>query len=414
MFDMCNFGDLLFPLVAAYRLKRYGLEVLPVSPTGRTTGLVDALPSVAVGEVLSGAIQGRGFLLGGGYIIHNHRMHFLAEYREGDLGEWIGPGMWLGVTLAAALRDVPVAWNGPGVPHPFARSHRVAVDAALRAADYVSLRDRGSKELLEPPDDVSVAIVPDPIADLSSMWPADGLTVHFRKFLSRKNAPSDVRYAAFHLRNRSLAGIGMAGIAAALDAFAQEEGVCPILLAVGRSHEDEVTARAVSTCMRVRHFVLDDPLSLAEITAVICNSAVYVGASLHGYVAAAAYHVPGVLVALPAYRKFAGFLEHTQRIHDLTHGWLEALGLASGRLRDGHVVGIPSSVTVALDRHWDAIAKALSDRGHRRQERIDFLRACLEVGISAIGPRWAHQPLIRRGGSSGILLDIGMSGGTPG
>lgn len=400
MFDMCNFGDLLFPLVAAYRLKRYGFNIVAVSPTGRSTGLADAMPSIAVDEVLTGGIQARGFLLGGGYIIHNHRMQFLAEYREADLGEWVGPGMWLGITLAAALRDVPVAWNGPGVPHPFARSHRVVVDASLHAADYVSLRDRGSRELLEPPDDVSVAIVPDPIADLASLWAARQLSVSFEEFLARKSAPREVRLAAFHVRNRSLAGIGVAGIAAALDAFAQDEGVCPVLLAVGRSHEDEVTARAVSACMRARHLVLDDPLSLAEIAAVICNSVVYAGASLHGYVAAAAYHVPGVLVALPAYRKFAGFLEHTQRLQDLARGWPEALQLASARVRGGPVEGIPPSVTIALDRHWDSIAQALSDRGHRRQERSDFLRACVQVGISAIGPRWAHQPLMRRSSGS--------------
>ncbi|WP_422002595.1 polysaccharide pyruvyl transferase family protein [Reyranella sp.] len=396
MFDMCNFGDLLFPLVAAYRLGLHGLRVIPLSPTGATVGLADALPSMAIEAVLVERQPARGILLGGGYIIHNHPMHFLDQYESAALADWIGAGMWLGATMAAALQDIPVAWNAPGVPHPFARGQRPIIDAALRAADYVSLRDEGSRDLLAPPDDVALSIVPDPIADLARMWPASRLEAPFRDFLARKGASRGQRFAAVHVRNRSLAGIGSGGMAAALDSFARQQGVCPILIAVGQSHEDDVTARDISRQMQVRHLVLDDPVSLVEIAAVIGNSAVYAGASLHGYVAAAAYGVPAVLVALPAYRKFAGFLDHTGRRADLAHDWKSAIGLAVERLAGDPGLGIPSAVSAALDRHWDSVVNALSDPSRRRRERADFMRTCLRIGVARNGPRWLHQPMMRR------------------
>ncbi len=72
------------------------------------------------------------------------------------------------------------------------------------------------------------------------------------------------------------------------------------------------------------HVLLDDPLGLREIAAAIADAALYVGASFHGYVTAAVYDVPGVMVARPAFRKFGGFLRQTGRMQDL------ARRLASG------------------------------------------------------------------------------------
>jgi len=78
MFDMRNFGDLMFPLIARERLD--GTNVVPVSPTGRDTGLIDALPSIPLAHMTSGQVEARGILIGGGYMIHGHKMHFLDEY----------------------------------------------------------------------------------------------------------------------------------------------------------------------------------------------------------------------------------------------------------------------------------------------------------------------------------------------
>ena len=125
-----------------------------------------------------------GILIGGGYIIHAHSLDFLDHYAGAGIGSWCGAGLWLGATLAAALRDIPLAWNAPGVPHPFsARQHRLLAPA-LQAASYVSVRDEGSRRLLAPHGAADIAVVPDPIADLPRLWPKAKLADDYHQLLA--------------------------------------------------------------------------------------------------------------------------------------------------------------------------------------------------------------------------------------
>jgi hypothetical protein len=372
MFDMRNFGDLMFPLIARQALEPYGYEIVPVSPSGHETGFDDAMDSISLAEMMAGEVEAQGIAIGGGYMIHTHKMHFLEEYAADALHDVAGPGLWLGATLAAAIRDVPIAWNAPGVPHPFASRQRPLIAAALRAADYVSLRDRGSLELLEPPADAGVWIVPDPVAGIAKLWPRGMLSERFKAMLQRKGAKAEARTFALHFRNRSLARLGVPGAAQMIDTFAAAEGLAPILLAVGQTHADDVLAREIGQAMKTPHILLDDPSSLIEIAAAIAGSALYIGASLHGYVTAAAYGMPGILVAQPSYRKFQGFLDHTGRHEDLAKDWPEAFGKA----RTATATPLPDSVPAALDRHWECMAEALASPQRKRAARQAFLQAC--------------------------------------
>ncbi|HWA91131.1 MAG TPA: polysaccharide pyruvyl transferase family protein [Rhizomicrobium sp.] len=373
MFDMRNFGDLMFPLIAQQALAPHGIGIVPVSPSGAATGFGDAMASISLREMMAGATEADGVAIGGGYMIHTHKMHFLDEYAGGGLYDFAGPGLWLGATLAAARRDIPVAWNAPGVPHPFAGSQRALIDAALRAADYLSLRDRGSLELLEPPADAAPGIVPDPVAAIARLWPRGTLAAPFKALLARKGAGTDQGFFVLHFRNRSLAKLGIPAAAALVDGFAMALRLTPILIAVGQTHADDVLAREISQHLTTRHIVLDDPASLIEIAAAIAQSRLYIGASLHGYVTAAAYGVPGILVAQPSYRKFQGFLDHTGRSEDLVKDWPDAF--ASARTRTT-TTPLPQAVLDALDRHWERMAQALADPAPKRAAREAFLRAC--------------------------------------
>jgi polysaccharide pyruvyl transferase WcaK-like protein len=407
MFDMRNFGDLMFPLIARERLARMGIDVVPVSPTGADTGLGDAMPSVPLQEMLAGDVDVCGILVGGGYIIHTHKMHFLDEYQSEALAEFAGPGLWLGATLAASVRDVPLVWNAPGVPHPFAQSQRPLIDAALRAADHLCVRDQGGAELLDCPSDIPVGVVPDPVASIADMWTPQMLAPVFQSLIARKGGDPRARYMALHFRNRSLVRIGAAGAAALVDDFAHAHDLRPILVAVGQTHADDILAREIASHLKTTHMVLDDPVSLIEIAAAVALSSLYVGASLHGYVVAAAYGVPGVLVAQPSYRKFQGFLDHTGRHQDLVHNWKEAFETARERVGETTTARIPQSVLDALDTHWNHIGEALSAPCRKRNERRVFLHRWLRAGTDAGGLAWSSLPFVRRRVAQSSVLSAG-------
>jgi polysaccharide pyruvyl transferase WcaK-like protein len=397
MFDMKNFGDLMFPLIARHRLSHLGVEIVPVSPTGADVGIPDAMGSISLQELFADNAPADGVLVGGGYIVHSHKMHFLDEYKADGLANFAGPGLWLGATLAAAVRNVPVIWNAPGVPHPFAQNQRGLIDAALRAADCLSVRDQGGLELLNAPSGLQVNIVPDTVVDIAQIWTPDTLAAAFRDLIARKGGDAQARHLAVHIRNRSLAKLGGEGVAAMIDQFAQGHDLVPILIAIGQTHADDVVARDVARHLRARHLVLDDPSGLVEIAAAVSQSSLYVGASLHGYVVAAAYGVPGVLLAQPSYRKFQGFLDHTGRHEDLAQDWSQAFAIAAQRVNEGQVARIPSSVFEKLDAHWSGVAEALAAPARKSAQRHDFLQSWLRAGISAGGPIWAHQPFVGRG-----------------
>jgi hypothetical protein len=392
MFDMRNFGDLMFPLVTRRQLP--GVNIVPISPTGGDTGFADALPSLPLDQMMNGDTPAQGVLIGGGYMVHTHRMHFLDEYAADGLCDYAGPGLWLGATLAAAIRDIPVAWNAPGVPHPFPRNQRSLVDNAIRAASYCSVRDTGSLDLLEPPASSAVHVVPDPIAAIADLWPLDTLVAPFKNFLRRKGATSGARYLALHFRNRSLAKLGVRGAAEAVDDFSRAHGLVPVLVAVGQTHEDDVLARQIASHLTEPHILLDDPVSLMEIASVFGQSALYIGASLHGYIAAAAYGVPAVLVAQPSYRKFQGFLDHTGRAEDLAKDWSSAFTIAGNRSNKS--VLLPGHILSSLDEHWRHIAKAFEDRGRQRSQRLAFVQRWLNRGTETGGPQWPHMPYAPR------------------
>jgi polysaccharide pyruvyl transferase WcaK-like protein len=415
VFDMNNYGDLLFPLIASFRLQSSGIDVVPVAPTTAAPTLVDVMPVIGVGEMMGGRDAVDAILIGGGYIVHHQRMDFLKEYRKADLAHWAASGLWLGATLAGAIRDVPVIWNAPGVLHLFTEKQRASMAPALRAADYISVRDRGGAELLAPPGDVSVDVVPDTVADLARMWPLPSLDDSFRNLIGRKGLSGDAAYLAFHVRNRSVANYPLATVGAWLDEFAAARGLVPILIAIGQSHDDAAIAREFSQHLRQPHVLLDDPTSLREITAAIAHARLYVGASLHGYVASAAYDVPGVLVARPAYRKFGGFLEHTGRREDLVRDWSEAFAAGARRLEEPALQRIPESVFAALDRHWTKVRAAIADPARKREERDCFLRSCLRLGAQADGPGWVLDAFLPRAGRAGALpaRQPGLESGTP-
>lgn len=161
-FDVANYGDLLFPLIAESELTdRLGAVTLHrFSYHARTTPewpfevtSVTALPRMI--HCLD------GLLIGGGFIIR-----FDKEVAPG-----YGPptpeihhptGYWLTPALIALQHDVPLLWNAPGTDGKnFPAWANPLMEKVLRLSRYVSVRDEASRANLEPLASAPVAVVPD-------------------------------------------------------------------------------------------------------------------------------------------------------------------------------------------------------------------------------------------------------------
>ncbi|HYK03791.1 MAG TPA: polysaccharide pyruvyl transferase family protein [Thermoanaerobaculia bacterium] len=159
-FDLDNYGDLLFPLIAEAELRRrlgdvklhrfsYRARVWPYEVTP-----VADLPKIA--PSLDGLLIGGGFLIrfdkdvAPGYFPPSPDVHHPTGY-------------WLAPALVALQNGVPVIWNAPG-------THLAAVPAwarpllelALAHSRYIAVRDEPSRETLSAFVDAErISVVPD-------------------------------------------------------------------------------------------------------------------------------------------------------------------------------------------------------------------------------------------------------------
>lgn len=392
-FDMRNFGDLLFPVLAQERLGPLGYEVNTFAPTNSDPGLGLAAPR-RINDLFDCAADYAGILIGGGYIIHSQPVSKIVHLtgvsqEQAQINELAD--CWIGASLAGATHSRPVAWNAPGVPFPMTRGQRDLVVPVLKMADYLSVRDQSSRELLGVTDLETANVVPDPIAEISRIWPKEELTARAERFIADNGIEQPI--LALHVRDRSLLGLGAEKLGKMISDLSRTLGLTPVLLALGQAHQDEKTARNVAEHISVPHAIQDDPASLKDVAAVLAHSRLYAGASLHGYIAATSYAVPGVLIGRPAYSKFAGYVAHTGWSDDLCDDWQTALQRAGMRFAEPQHRALPQHVFDAVDRHWTAIAAVFEKPVLSSADRAVLVSDYVRRGATRRGISWTTSPI---------------------
>ena len=395
-FDFDNYGDLLFPLIAAYRLNNCGFDVIPVAPTAKQTAFLDAIPHIDVKTMLTGNDLVDGILIGGGWIIHNQPVENLAVYNSENVGKWASVGFWLSGVLAGAIRNVPIIWNAPGVPNPFPSSKLTGiVEPAVDASDYVAVRERISANLLVTQNVDRIHIVPDTAIDISNMWPKEHLQKIFYELALRESLDVKHDYAVIHLR-RNLGSEDIRMVAGLLDEFMTAQGLTPLIVSISHIMNDSRMATEFAQHLRSPYKLLSNFTSLKEIAACIACSKIYLGTSLHGYVTASAYDIPGVIIANSAHRRFSGFQEHIGRPRDLARTWRDGLNTAQEHLAAGGIKIISNPVRTLLDEHWNRVESVLNNPLAGSDRRYQFLCDYLRYGILQEGVEWGLEPGITK------------------
>ena len=173
-FDVGNYGDLLFPLIAEAELKRrlgevtlhrfsYHSKTPPFWPYEVTS--VTKLP-----EIIR---RLDGLLIGGGFLIRFDK-NVAPGYAPpaDDMTNKIHhpTGYWLTPALMALQHDVPLVWNAPGMHcNGVPDWAEPLLERALTLSPYVSVRDELSRKALEPLTTAPISVVPDTAFGLSRL-----------------------------------------------------------------------------------------------------------------------------------------------------------------------------------------------------------------------------------------------------
>jgi len=161
-FDVKNYGDLLFPLIAETELaERLGAVKIHLFSYGAKTPEEWPFPVTSVTELPRLAAGLDGLLIGGG---------FLVRFDKG-VAPGYGPppgihhptGYWLSPALIALQHGVPVIWNAPGVDYEDLPAWAdPLMELAFSSSAYIAVRDEPSRSALARfADPGRIEVVPD-------------------------------------------------------------------------------------------------------------------------------------------------------------------------------------------------------------------------------------------------------------
>jgi len=340
-FDIGNFGDLLFPIVAQRKLAELGeIQVVRFSYLKKRAPdwcydvePIDSLPE-AVGD-LDLAI------IGGGHLIHfNPRMasgyHPENPLIPHPLGFW-----WL-PALTAALANVPVAVHGVSSDAMLPQWGAPLLESFLGASDYVTVRDAETANRLSAycPAGQQISIVRDSIFSIPDIISRGEHSAEYEEFCSKLGLtkpylvvqPSDALW-------RRKAEIGEYLRQARAKGWQVLE--LPIGFGIGNYtgfYRGGVSARPTEW---------PEPLLLAEI---IANAEAVLGVSLHLSVVASCYGIP---VYRPRYSPSSKFVV----LDDLPNiFFLDDQPKLRGREESPAERTLVDQYRKELDEHWNRLA----------------------------------------------------------
>ena len=324
-FDRHNFGDLLFPHIVARMLgcddmrfaglsardmRCYGGHRVMALDEFADASRTQALNIVHVGgELLTCDAWEAAVMLSPAARVEAAIASESEWKREG--AEWAR--VHLGVQTRApyvfsrnafaGLHAQRIVFNAVGGVDLDTRPPELRSDVlrALRAADHVSVRDKHTLALLQAAD-IRAELAPDPVVMV-----ADLFGNRIRRRASEGEAKQVLNdfpngYAAVQFSADFGDDATLGTIAQQLDSMAAQSGLGIVLFRAGAApwHDDQGCYERIASRVRRARVKLFHSLNIWDICALIAQSRLYCGSSLHGRIVGMAFAVPRVNVSHPA------------------------------------------------------------------------------------------------------------------
>lgn len=343
-FDVRNYGDLLFPLIAeaelrqrlgAVKLHRFSYHAQTPPDWPYTVTSVADLPEVVA--TLD------AMLIGGGFLIRFDK-DVAPGYAPPNASIPHPTGYWLTPALIALQRGIPVVWNAPGMHiNEVPRWARPLMRLALERSAYVAVRDEPSRATLARfAERDRIHVVPDTAFGiprllraeaserLERLWHASGIR---KPYVLVQAADSMSWFPPVVARNPQLAEFQFVAL--------------PVGPVLGDHASNLPGFRELTTW--------PDPLLLAEL---ISHASAVVGHSYHLAITALTCGVPVFTWMDLSVGKFTALREF-ERIHPLSAA--KPFDAEWFRARTGKGNALPAVETKLrlLSDHWDRVAAAV-------------------------------------------------------
>jgi polysaccharide pyruvyl transferase WcaK-like protein len=382
-FDVDNYGDHLFPRVAASELDRRlpGVVVDAYSPYGwlHPTALDDHHPASPLGpwspwRARQLAAAHHLVLVGGGELIHLDDRGLAVVYDTSvDELDRMAPSRYFVEGLGPEPEaDCPVVWHGVGVPWTPGEAEARRLRAALADRPYVTVRDRHSAQRLAAAGiDRAVEVVPDSGLLLDRIMPAPVLRARLDRLRAAGHYPRpDVPVLA--IQGCELLVPGVERVAAAVKGWWADRPDGEVaLVETGRCRGDRRFADAlerVLTPQRVWRLPAD--AAVEDVAAAVAGADAFAGSSLHGAITAFVFGRPFVVLNLIDDAKLDGFGDLVGLDRRIVHA-----GDDIGTALDEAVALPPEPALLPrlqarIDRHFDRVAELVAERARLRPDVV--------------------------------------------
>jgi len=361
-FDVENYGDLLFPLVAEAELSRrlgpvklhrfsYHARTPPDWPYEVTS--LTQLPQMVS--------RLDGILIGGGFIIRFDKQ-VAPGYGPPTPAIHHPTGYWLTPALMALQHDIPLIWNAPGMHcNDIPAWAEPLIELALAHSRYITVRDKLSQAALARfVDDARITVLPDtafglsrllderrPSVELGRLRELSGLTDPYIVVQPIRGLESFLQFIKNH--SRHLRGFRFL--------------VLPIGPVLG-DHE-AIVGDDLPGVVHLPEW--PHPLLLAEL---ISQAAAVIGRSYHLAITALAFGVPVFSSADLSVGKYTS-LEGFETIYPLPDETEMDPHLFITRLGKTRPSPEACATLDQLDHHWDHIATILHEGATETQSELN-------------------------------------------
>ena len=336
-FDVNNYGDLLFPHIAEYRLPNHKWE--HISPTNRLTAFKDSKPIISFEEAKNRNYD--AMVTGGGNIVH---LSYNNKTVYKSIKGFSYANLWVGAAKLAIKNKIPHIFNAPGVSENFTTFFkRKIAKTVFRKSEYVSFRENLSLKLVSKLSNnkFNISIVPDTAFEINKLWPI--------------KSHEKGSYITVNLNERYHTPINKT--ASALDKLSEKFNLPIKFVVIGACHGDKEFTAKVSKKMTSKHEIVESN-ELKKMALTIGEGRFFLGSSMHGFITALSYSVPTILVLNnKPMHKFIGLLELTG-IHknSICCSFEDALSVTHPAFLTEIV---KKKIESQLNLHWSTVDKAI-------------------------------------------------------
>lgn len=305
-FDVENYGDLLFPVLFKYRFSDYDIDLF--SPKGGKKPFEKNTIVYSLDDLDKMCLEKKydALVIGGGDLIRldNQVANVYKKSYVSSLSLWLLP------IVLGKKYNIPVVFNSPGVPYYFDLNQEKIIKTIMNSVDYISVRDRESKKILERAGIKNVNVVPDTILCIDKYITKSDNEKIKNQLIKDKKIPDVDNYIVIqHNKSNINNKLYIKEIKKLIDLIIKKYKYNVLLLPIGYVHNDIDFLNNIYNEKNKNLYIVKNKLTPEEMLSVLSCSKGYVGTSMHGAVTTYVYGNPIMIINVKKLVKIGGILE---------------------------------------------------------------------------------------------------------